>query len=480
MKKYPFVKCLHPKKIRNPYTKEYIVAPCGHCKACLLRKSGRNSLLCDLESKSNRYCYFITLTYSDKFVPRMTTYHFDDVCYCYDKETGELLHIQDMDANTYYKMLNKFHLSYDIPVLRKKDLQGFIKRLRRRLEYNYGEKVRFFGVGEYGPKHFRPHYHLLLWSKEPFYRSEMADLVSKCWRFGRTDCQLTTGKASHYVAGYTSSFSFIPSILKDSKVSPFCTHSQRLGSENILLLHKEMYELPAKQVVERSSVIGGKYKEYNLWKSCISFFYPRCRKYADITSHERYTSYTLYEKGVKIFGNWYNSSDLAKLCYDVVHNKLFPPGYTPSDSNFWNYLDRLYYDCADLYYRKKDSGYEVLPFEEVILSAFYRAFYCSYSFYRICDVLGFDKHYFLRKIECFYSEYDYYNLKRNYENMELYSKSDLFTESDLDLFYDNINTSSRIINTRLYSRYVSDVHDNYSRSVKHKLHNDINKLLCDF
>ena len=58
--KYPFIKCLKPQTIINPYTKQPMVVSCGHCKACNLRKSSRMTFLCSREESITKYVYFIT------------------------------------------------------------------------------------------------------------------------------------------------------------------------------------------------------------------------------------------------------------------------------------------------------------------------------------------------------------------------------------------------------------------------------------
>ena len=66
MIKNPFCKCLHPKKIVNPYTNESMVVPCGHCQACTLAKNSRYAFQCDLESYTAKHTLFITLTYANR------------------------------------------------------------------------------------------------------------------------------------------------------------------------------------------------------------------------------------------------------------------------------------------------------------------------------------------------------------------------------------------------------------------------------
>lgn len=162
----PFCKCLHPKRIVNPYTNESIVVPCGHCQACTLAKNSRYAFQCDLESYSSKHTLFITLTYANRFIPRAM--FVDSIerpygCDLIDKETGEILGPADLTEDERTNLLNKFYLFGDVPYLRKTDLQLFLKRLRYYVtKFSPSEKVRYFAVGEYGPVHFRPHYHLLL------------------------------------------------------------------------------------------------------------------------------------------------------------------------------------------------------------------------------------------------------------------------------------------------------------------------------
>lgn len=105
-------------KIRN-------VVPCGTCPICLSNR--RQEWVIRLKEEFRKYysAYFVTLTYADENCP--INYDSDGVC---------------------------------VPSLRKDDLQKFIKRLRK----SFKKPLRYYAVGEYGSKTYRPHYHLILFN----------------------------------------------------------------------------------------------------------------------------------------------------------------------------------------------------------------------------------------------------------------------------------------------------------------------------
>lgn len=82
--------------------------------------------------------------------------------------------------------------------LNKEDCQKFIKRLRYNLD---SRKIRYFLVGEYGEKTWRPHYHAIVFGLG----ANEADnrLVQDSWKLGNTYVLPYIGMAtSNYVAGY--------------------------------------------------------------------------------------------------------------------------------------------------------------------------------------------------------------------------------------------------------------------------------------
>lgn len=93
-------------------------------------------------------------------------------------------------------------LTYDdehLPVdgsLCPKDVQLWLKRLRRSVE---PARLRYFLVGEYGNRTFRPHYHLALFGLgvEP-------ELIGESWSKGNVVVGSLTMQSAGYVAGYVT------------------------------------------------------------------------------------------------------------------------------------------------------------------------------------------------------------------------------------------------------------------------------------
>lgn len=470
MKNYPFVKCLNPTRIRNIYTNEWMTVSCGHCKSCMLEKAHRNSLLCDLESTTARFMFFVTLTYDNYYVPRATFVPTldENIFSLVDKETGEYFGEVNLTWQDRFKYERKFNINGDIPYLRKTDLQLFLKRLRKYVYKKYGIRIRFYAVGEYGPKHLRPHYHLLLWSESKELVKDLEHIISEKWSFGRTDTQLATGNAASYVSGYTNSFSFVPPVLKINAFRPFCTHSQKLGCQALAKGCKEVYETPVEDFIRAGSILNGQYKEFNLWRSYYTWFFPKCRGYSFESSYERLRTYRLYEIGKVIFPNACNPMHLARLTFDYIFNFDVVPRNTPDVTYYFDWFISSYNDC---YVAHKDD------FDDFCINKFYRDLYISYHFLDLCHLNGYSQNYLLSLIENFYSRLDMIYLKGQLSNQDIYFRSDISSDDDLALFYDNVFSDNQIIKTRIFSRFQTDVDLNHARAMKHKLHNDLNRVL---
>lgn len=93
--------------------------------------------------------------------------------------------------------------------LEPKHLQSFIKRLRKRV----GRGLRYYGVGEYGSRDGRPHYHVALFgyegcaygvSRKKASCCPSCDLIRATWGHGHTFLGTLEPDSASYIAGYVS------------------------------------------------------------------------------------------------------------------------------------------------------------------------------------------------------------------------------------------------------------------------------------
>lgn len=99
--------------------------------------------------------------------------------------------------------------------LRPADFQNFMKRLREHISRkNSGQKIRFYGVGEYGDTTQRPHYHVLLFGYQTCLRGHslysavqssccsQCDQIREVWGLGHVGLGTVTHQSVRYVCGY--------------------------------------------------------------------------------------------------------------------------------------------------------------------------------------------------------------------------------------------------------------------------------------
>lgn len=146
--------CYHPQKVKvyDAHAASFILkdVPCGCCYHC--RQSKINEWVTRLYAhcESYKYIYFTTLTYRsfEKERSPYTEYLFNYLQDCY----------------FHYDSFNESHRPCYSPCrLEKSHYQNFFKRLRR---YNNLD-LTYFGCGEYGHKYGRPHWHFIIFSKQP-------------------------------------------------------------------------------------------------------------------------------------------------------------------------------------------------------------------------------------------------------------------------------------------------------------------------
>lgn len=189
------MECFNPIFVDVPYYMEgsgirKMRVPCGKCEACIDRLMKQWYCRLKEEMKVSETCYHLTLQYDEAHVP--------------------FTQIIDSDGNP----------PRHVRVFRKRDVQLFLKRLRKRLP---GVKLKYFCVSEYGPTTLRPHFHMILFG----FPSDLNPLpiVTEAWKNGYVVCRGVSDGSLRYVTQYTHKKCDYPDYLP----KPFRMMSQNLG-----------------------------------------------------------------------------------------------------------------------------------------------------------------------------------------------------------------------------------------------------------
>ena len=272
--------CQHRSFITNRYTGARIAVDCGQCDYCIHKRAKKASMRVKTAGSAFKYSYFVTLTYDNEHIPLMNCkvlhseyedvvgisgdIHFGDEYHKYipvseyqcddnsmlrhiffeqvqgtvpfDREIKEYVPVKDnwflsMDAirsfiyktqsvdKTDYPASAQYGRDNLIPFLSYVDVQNYIKRLRKYLFQQLGkyETLHFYAVGEYGPVHFRPHYHLLLFTNSEKVSEVLRYCHDKSWKLGRSDFQRAAGGAGSYVASYVNSLCSAPLLYRSCR-----------------------------------------------------------------------------------------------------------------------------------------------------------------------------------------------------------------------------------------------------------------------
>lgn len=143
-----------------------VTIPCGKCMACLSRKRNAWAFRLQNEARDSKTSVFVTLTYDVDHVPVS---------------------------------------EYNAPTLLKRDIQLFLKRLRKEIKKHSDTPVRYFIVGEYGPTTLRPHYHGLIFNlpyTDKANEVKLKNILVTCWKNGFVQLGTVTDASIQYCTKY--------------------------------------------------------------------------------------------------------------------------------------------------------------------------------------------------------------------------------------------------------------------------------------
>lgn len=188
---------------RNPYRPKddpSAAYPCGRCLACRYKMVSDWTIRMTHERETRGSAHFLTLTYDNKHI------------------------------NPHYS-------------LRKRDIQLFFKRLRKKIDY----KFTYYVCGEYGPRTHRPHYHMILFGIRPDDLHHIYSSWTLCDPINGIHLEeANTRKACAYVAGYVNKklgkrYSNLFKKQYPNKEPEFSLCSQGLGYD-WCFKHSELYK----------------------------------------------------------------------------------------------------------------------------------------------------------------------------------------------------------------------------------------------
>lgn len=276
-----FQSCLNPQRVFNSSLGQYIQVSCGHCEWCADQRRRIWARRLELHAQTSVFVLFFTLTYDNYHLPKIyynekgivtnftRTQEFD----FYNRHTKERKTITKIIESDEYNGLNVFTLEPGDKVTKpphyvfrrrfnrepifdnrnrfaiayKKDFQLFIMRCRTNLRRFYDgsdfdPSFTYFGVSEYGPDTYRPHFHGLLFFRErPADVSALLSVLSKSWaksplsKIGK-EFEIVRQKtaSTKYVSKYVVKDSTLPRLLltPEFRTTSFKSISIPLGSES--------------------------------------------------------------------------------------------------------------------------------------------------------------------------------------------------------------------------------------------------------
>lgn len=508
--------CRHGQDIVNPYSGTHMYVPCGVCPTCLSKKASMRTIRCSVQQELSDYTYFGTLTYSTRYVPKAVITHVSDDVYSFRSlprpkfytkvKKGDIksfklvrgLSYSD-DFSTTFKATSSYidnfkrqaslnidgkypSLSDQVGYLSRKDFQLFMKRLRFKCQQITGkyEKIHFYVVGEYSPRHFRPHFHFLLCFDSKELASCIRQVVSSCWPFGRIDVSAAREHASSYVASYVNSSSRLPYVLNSSSgIRPFSRFSNGFGADVFLVSRavSRRFDLPPDErfvdfVDGVPCVVGSQLFSLRPWRQVVDtcFFRPAANprmsfyelRYLVIQVCCSLSSYFSTNPGGSCLGfAKYLYNQLYNVYDDSIRRLIFNGDYCVSDLLYYSRCE--YSTCTSDVHRDLFVG----QVYRLCLSVyrFVTGIGCSISH---LDTSILDAH--LRNSQEFFSYRDYAYLKRSLQFVEdseddildMYLLPTRFSVSQFDANHPLASLSS------LYSA------NRVEASIKHRDVNDLN------
>lgn len=487
---YPLTYCLKPIRYYNPYLREDIVTPCGHCAACLTNKSNRNKTLLDLHVSAYKYNLYITLTYSNEHIPLATLQDIEDKTYMLDEDGVILSSCDRLSQENKDKLYRKIQskrgnqIPYGkLPYLCSYDLRLFLIRLRQRIstkktkvykqfdtkkyrltpnKYRTDEKITYYAVGEYGPETFRPHFHIILSFNEYETLQALEHHLHKAWPFGNIDKKIADFNVTSYLTSYVTGSSYIPQIYRSASVRPFARKSLHFAFHaqadfNVQLTDFEYYR-------DRAfvKVLTGKDRIFRFTNTYKCSIYPKITGLGEYDIDILSARYQLYQRLVSFYSlqKLKNVNVKTLIDYVILSQKLGSVVQPLEDAA----LPLSHFD------------FSTTPAKgQMTFNTLYKILLISKHFYKITTFLQLNPFNYVRRIIDFWSSEKLQQLNYSLSKLEL--NDDVKTTH---LYYHPLEELCDLDKSSLYSPFEEFVQSEATEQIKHKSANDLNNLLYNF
>lgn len=297
--------CLHPVRIRNPYTYEYMFVPCGKCEGCMITRANSLSRRISNELSKHSYNLFFTLTYDNLHLPFIQKDKFGNIdCICNVCQVHQFSYMVDgVQKHDKCVSSSKVMLDYsfdELPpfqpfnhdlsnicgVLYKPHIQKFIRSIRDSLRNYYGKTIKliYFVVGEYGSKKCRPHYHGIIHLDTWEMFDHVKKLIYETWLYcskERIQVKQLDGQKFGYLSSYIAGQRNSNGVLSSHDFKEF----QLFSKQPVYGIHPKEVEILSDLVHGRDNRV---YREIcgetpdnttvlTLSKSILRSYFPRVR-----------------------------------------------------------------------------------------------------------------------------------------------------------------------------------------------------------
>lgn len=385
--RYPSIKvvdyCFNPIHVVDE--QKDIIVPCGKCDGCLLHKANEWSMRCGMEIEDTPYSIFYTLTYSNKYLPKLYPYisnklenefflswfsdHRDNVRF---NGVSDVVRRDSVILHRSYPSIditNWDNVKYpSIPYASKRDIQLYFKLLRKDLVDNgfkpdsNGGFFRYFIISEIGPSSNRPHYHGLIFCQS----KEVADYLLSCglyksWqmclpqRFFPYAHYCDSG-ASGYVTQYLTCVADLPRVFIENKeIRPFRLASKSPAIGFVGQDKQKIFQDVERGIIKYSRPLprleSSSLLEYP--SDYLSSLFPKCYQFNSLTDRRRFLVYDCLYREVRTTGQ--SPFVLRKRFSSCLHSMDFQAtcacfrfceDFVDSSEYYYYLLDMYYYSKA--------------------------------------------------------------------------------------------------------------------------------------